>query len=93
MPSRSITRRACSSRPTKLSRTRKLRPVQSAINSAIESYECYRGPNRVDHTLTDSRKTKLSAYRDANKNRDQVKVLAEIRQMILDFPERNERSR
>jgi hypothetical protein len=67
--------------------------VQSAINSAIESYECYRGPNRVDLTLTESRKQKLRAYRDANKHRDQVKVLTEIRQTILNYPDPNERSR
>jgi hypothetical protein len=67
--------------------------IQSAINSAIDSYECYRGPNRVDLTLTESRKQKLRAYRDANKHRDQVKVLTEIRQTILNYPDPNERSR
>jgi hypothetical protein len=47
----------------------------------------------VDLTLTESRKQKLRAYRDANKHRDQVKVLTEIRQTILNYPDPNERSR
>jgi hypothetical protein len=68
--------------------------IQSLIKSAIDSYECYRGPNRVDITGTDSRKKSLWAYHAANKHRrDQKKVLAEIRTTILNFPDPNERSR
>jgi hypothetical protein len=67
--------------------------ARNAINTAIESYECYRGPGRRDFTLMDQRKTRLRATRDVNKNADQVKLYALIQKMILEFPDPNERSR
>jgi hypothetical protein len=66
--------------------------VQSQIKSLIESYECYRA-GRVDFTTTASRKKELRAYHAANKHRDQKQVLVEIRKMIVDFPNRDERSK
>ena len=66
--------------------------IQSQIKSAIESYECYRA-GRTDFTTTASRKKELWAYHAANTRRDQKKVLVEIRQMVVDFPNRDERSK
>lgn len=66
--------------------------IQSRIRSEIDSYECYRGPNRVDITLSVSRKNELRAYHNANKHRDQKKVLSEIQKVKMDFPDANERS-
>jgi hypothetical protein len=67
--------------------------ARNAINTAIESYECYRGPGRRDFALMDQRKTRLRATRDVNKSADQVKLYALIQKMILEFPDPNERSR
>lgn len=67
--------------------------ARNAINTAIESYECYRGPGRRDYGEMNKRKTQLRTYRDANKHRDQKIVLDEVRTMILNFPDPNERMR
>ncbi len=67
--------------------------ARNAINTAIESYECYRGPGRRDYSLMDKRKDYLRALAKTNAKADQVKLLDLIRKKILEFPEPNERMR
>ena len=61
--------------------------AESAIKSAIDSYETYRGPNRVDFAKTESLRTQLRGIevRRGGK-RDAVLTLQKVREAISNMP-------
>jgi hypothetical protein len=58
------------------------------IQSAILSYECYSGPNRVDHTRSEALRNEL--LRQAERRRkagvDERQILREVREAIQQLP-------
>jgi hypothetical protein len=65
----------------------------NSIEAAILGYQCTKGPNRLDYSLMEQRQGKLRGIVAANPRMDRIKLLALIRQTILNFPDMNERSR
>jgi hypothetical protein len=61
--------------------------AESAIKSAIDSYECYKGPNRVDWLRTNQLRADLRNIEvRINGKRDAVRTLEKVREAISNMP-------
>jgi hypothetical protein len=61
--------------------------AESAIKSAIDSYECYKGPNRVDWLRTNQLRADLRKIEvRVNGKRDAVRILEKVREAISNMP-------